>query len=60
MKPWQETALQVVMWVAFLPAGLFAVVWFLGGAVETIAEHSEQHDRCLKQAKNGYDIQRCR
>lgn len=60
MKTWETVVTNVVAWGIFFPAGLFALVWFLGGSVETLAEHSEQHDRCLKQAINGYEIRKCR
>ena len=36
------------------------MVLLLGLMMETAAENSEQHDRCLKQATNGYEIRRCR
>lgn len=38
---------------------LFGAAWVFSGTVETIAKYSEERDRCLKQATNGYEIRQC-
>jgi hypothetical protein len=50
-------------WAIILPisaVGAFLFLGALGYAIETLAEHSAQHDHCLKRATNGYEIRQCR
>ncbi len=44
------------LWCAFLYAALLV----LSFADYGLARHDEQRTRCLHDATNGYDIQRCR
>ena len=56
-------ALQAIGWViaaALTLAGALAVLTVLGMAIEGIGRHQEDRERCLKQATNGYEIERCR
>lgn len=53
----------IIRWIIIAPlsaAGAFLLLGLLGLMVDTVADRSEQHDRCLKQATNGYEIRRCR
>ena len=36
------------------------VVSFIGVAIEGMTDWQIEHERCLKNAKTGYEIQRCR
>jgi len=50
-------------WIAIgiiLPPALLGAMTLLGLVIDIAAQHSEQHDRCLKQATNGYEIRACR
>lgn len=41
--------------------GLFVGgIWWIGGMVDGVTYYKTERDRCLKQATNGYDIERCR
>ncbi len=55
-----ETIMAVIMCIVLVPPMFLGIMYVIGSAVDGIAEHSEQHDRCLKAATNGYDIKRCR
>lgn len=55
-KPWHI----VVMSIIFLPPMLLAVLWVFGAAVEGVAKHSEDRERCLRNATNGLEIRDCR
>lgn len=46
--------------IIFVPLGLIAFMVVFGAFIEMAAERAEQRDRCLRQATNGYDIERCR
>jgi hypothetical protein len=56
----------MMRFVSFVAAGLIGLVLFgcvvfvLGSMVDGYGDYQDQHERCLKQATNGYDIQRCR
>lgn len=64
ISTWKERVGHVVfymiMWGVVFPAMLFGAVWVLGTMAEGIVDYNMQHDRCLKQAINGYEIRRCR
>lgn len=36
------------------------LVFVLGPMIDGVAHRSEEHDRCLKNATNGYEIKQCR
>lgn len=42
-----------------LPLALGLIVLF-GMMIEDIGQRDEEHDRCLKNAINGYEIRQCR
>jgi len=55
--------MNVLEWVVVVPVaavGAIILLGVLGLAIDTVSEDRIQHDRCLKQATNGYDIRRCR
>ncbi len=56
----KDRILVVVSYVIVVPIMFVCAIILLGFMMETVAENSAQHDRCLKQATNGYEIQRCR
>ncbi len=55
-----ECLLNIAMWVTVFPAMVAGALFLIGSMMETVAENSAQHDRCLKQAANGYEMRRCR
>jgi hypothetical protein len=40
--------------------GFLAIMTVIGMMMDTAAERSEDHDRCMKHATNGYEIEKCR
>jgi len=69
MLPWDQmtwrqrvsaAALWGFMWGAIFPAMFIAVLSIMGMMIEGIATHSEQLDRCQRQAVTPYDYHRCR
>jgi hypothetical protein len=40
--------------------GFIGILAIVGNAIEIRGEYAEQHDRCLKNAANGLEIERCR
>ncbi len=40
-------------------AGFVGIVVLVGMMIDSRAEYDQQHDACLKQATNGYEIQKC-
>jgi hypothetical protein len=46
--------------IILIAAGALAFLYLLGTAVENIGERQDEHNRCLKNATNGYEIQQCR
>lgn len=59
MKRCHEIILNIVMWLTVFPAMLFGLIMVLGMLIDTVAENSEQHDRCSKRAVNVYEIKKC-
>lgn len=51
---------EIVTWITVFPAMVAGALFVIGSAVETIADHREQHDSCLKRAMDGYEIRQCR
>jgi len=55
--------LQVLGWIiatALTLAGAVVVLSVVGMTIESIGQHQEDRERCLKQATNGYEIEQCR
>lgn len=54
-----------VMFYAFVCSGVFSLWVFgfvfliLSSAADGISRHNVEHDKCLKQATNGYEIKQC-
>jgi hypothetical protein len=62
-KTWGERAQTGIAFAAAGAVGLamfLGVLAVLGMIIETAGQRSEEHDRCLKRATNGYEIERCR
>jgi Tfp pilus assembly protein PilN len=62
-KTWGERAQTALcMSVAFVVglAMFLGVVLLLGQIMDVQTQRIEDHERCLKHATNGYDIQQCR
>lgn len=61
---WGERAKAAVSFIAALViclAAAFAfIVFVLGPMIDVAAQRSEDHDCCLKNATNGYEIKECR
>lgn len=55
-----ENILTIIAGIILVPPMFLGVMMLIGLVIEGIGENSEQHDRCLKAATNGYDIKRCR
>jgi hypothetical protein len=53
-------ALKVIGSMVFLGLGAFVVLGFIGLALEFEARYHDEHDRCMRHATNGYEIERCR
>ena len=51
---------EIILTAILLPPAFIGVMVLLGTILDTAAQHSEQHDRCMKRATNGYEIERCR
>ena len=47
-------------WGIVLPAIIIGSLMLLGMMIDSADERSTQHDRCMKHATNGYDIEKCR
>lgn len=62
-KTWGErvqTAIAFALASVFGIAMFFGAIMVLGMMIDTAAHRQEQHDRCLKNATNGYEIERCK
>jgi hypothetical protein len=60
---WPERGCKVLVWVlggVFFVSAIVAFFVVLGMMGDNYAQRSEEHDRCMKQATNGYEIERCR
>lgn len=49
-----------VMWGIVFPAMFVGILYVFGLMVEGIGQRNAEHDRCLKNATNGYEIRQCR
>lgn len=48
-----------LMWGGVFPAMIIGALLLLGRFDDANVAYHIQHDRCLKQATNGYEIQKC-
>jgi hypothetical protein len=53
---WKE----VFALVIFTPPAFLAVMWLVTTTAEEFGRRQVEHERCLKNATNGYEIQQCR
>ena len=56
MPEWLKTTLTLIV---AAPFALLAMAVF-GLMIERAGERQEEHNRCLKNATNGYEIKQCR
>jgi phosphate/sulfate permease len=59
---WSERAGMVAVWIVASAVGLamaIGVLFVIESSIDGITQHIIEHDRCLKQATNGYEIKRC-
>lgn len=47
-------------WGVVFPAMVFGTLWIFGLMIDSAAQRSEEYDRCMKHATNGYEIESCR
>ena len=47
-----------IMWGGVFPAMLIGGVLLFGTVMDGVSRYKSEHDRCLKNATNGYDIER--
>lgn len=55
--------LQVFGWAiatAITLVGAVVVLSVIGMSIESIGQHQEDRERCLKHATNGYEMEQCR
>lgn len=60
---WEERGWKVAIWIisaVIATGGFIGIVTVFGLMMEVAGQQSEDHDRCLKRATNGYEIERCR
>lgn len=64
LATWRERlslcAFYAVMYGVVTPALLLGIMWVVGSTIDGFALRNTEHDRCLKQATNGYEIKQCR
>lgn len=62
LATWREVPF-ILLWKLFgvvvVIAMLVAALTVFGMMMDGAAQRSEEHDRCLKHATNGYEIERC-
>jgi hypothetical protein len=56
----KKLSLYFVLWCVVGPAMLCGSLLLLGMMIDGVAQYDEDHDRCLKNATNGYEIKQCR
>jgi hypothetical protein len=49
-----------VLYFAVAPVTVAIGLWFFATMSSHAIQHHEDHERCLKQATNGYEIEKCR
>jgi hypothetical protein len=47
-------------WCVVFPAMFIGALLLLGMMMDGANQRSEDHDRCMKHATNGYEIEKCR
>ena len=64
LATWSERGwlilLNLISWGVLFPAMLVGLFMLLGMMLDTSAQRHEEHDRCMKHATNGYEIEQCR
>lgn len=60
MTDTKDRILAITVMIPLVLTGAFVIISVLGRMAEGIGEHVEQRERCLKQATNGLEIERCR
>lgn len=61
-QTWGERAKSAISFIlaAVIGLGMFVGgILVLGSALDGVDRYNSEHDRCLKQAMNGYEIKRC-
>ena len=60
--PWQAVRNVIAHAIEGIVAlvGALALIVIVGMMIESRGTYVEDHGRCLKQATNGYEIERCR
>lgn len=53
-------ALLCAAFVAFVGIGLVGALYAIGSAIETVGQHQDEHRMCLRGARNGLEIERCK
>lgn len=62
-KTWSERAKTVVSFSIASVVGLgmlLGIMMVLSKMIDVADERREDHDRCMKRATNGYEIEKCR
>jgi hypothetical protein len=63
LATWGERSQMVLVWVILLPVGIgmfVGIIAIIGISMENASQRNADHDRCMKHATNGYEIERCR
>lgn len=63
LATWKELPGILLYWLAgvvVVVVGFLLVMWLFASMIDAAGERSAQHDRCMKHATNGYEIERCR
>jgi hypothetical protein len=63
LATWKEIPGIFLYWLAGAAAvvvGFLLLMWLLASMMDAAGERSAQHDRCMKRATTGYEIERCR
>ena len=60
--PWQavRNVISYAIEVAVTIVGLIALITIVGMIIEARTTYVDDHERCLKQATNGNEIEQCR
>lgn len=60
---WHERFVKLFLWMGgaiFVAVGFIAMMALFATIVDNAAQRNVDHDRCMKHATNGYEIERCR
>lgn len=44
----------------FVGIGLVGAMYAIGSAIETVGQHQDEQRMCLRGARNGFEIERCK